>query len=93
MALYQAHKTDEQTPVQFVGVYTMHWPKVLSGEITEPEVMFSESKVDDELVNAAPTLLAACEAVLRAQYRGEENIENADLIRQLEAAIAKAEGR
>jgi hypothetical protein len=55
--LYRRYSVDEDTPVQFVGVYTTHWQPEWGG----PEVMFAE--IDDPLIDAAPQLLEALNAV------------------------------
>lgn len=66
---YQCYPVDEMPPVQFVGVYTMHWRP----EWGEPEVMFAE--VDAPLYNAALQLLEACRGLVKASTIPHEHIE------------------
>jgi hypothetical protein len=56
--LFKLYDVNEETPVQYVGVYTLRW----RSEWGEPTVMFAE--VDDPVYDAAPELLEACKAAL-----------------------------
>jgi hypothetical protein len=48
MMLYERFDADEETPVQFVGVYTTHW----QSEWGQPEVMFREADYNPERLQA-----------------------------------------
>lgn len=99
MRLFQAFDVDEETPVQFLGVYTTRWRP----EWGKPQIMFKE--VDDPVYEAALDLLAACEVVMREDGHYSEcpcsgdyshaHMPHSHAIRtceQLQAAIAKAKG-
>ena len=57
--LFTIHDVDEETPVQYVGVYTMNWRP----EWGAPTAMFAP--IDDPVYDAAPELLEACRAVVK----------------------------
>ena len=96
--LFRRYDVDEETPVQFVGVYVMRWQP----EWGSPTVVFAE--VDDPVYDAAPDLLAVCEALLLYYENGIgcdysegflSETDYAEAIRILtvaKATIAKAKG-
>lgn len=84
--LYRRYDVDEDTPVQFVGVYTTHW----RGEWGEPEVMFAE--IDSSLANNAPRLLElARQIVLEREVMDNQHMPQ-DIYKAAVAIIAAIKG-
>jgi len=89
---YERYNVDEDTPVQFVGVYTTHW----RSEWGEPEVMFAETS--DPLISNALQVLEALKAAqcfnlspmfdAKATYTGCKAKEWRRIKMQINAAIA-----
>jgi len=93
--LYRRYDVDEETPVQFVGVYTTHW----RSEWGEPEAMFAQ--VDDPLIDTAPQLLEAASvglSLVEAQIEYRERMgyavaeDTLEIRNELRAAIAATTG-
>jgi hypothetical protein len=61
-------------------------------EVLLPDLRANEDEAiaNANLIAAAPLLLTACEAILRAHNQSREYIEDGLLVRHLEEAIAKA---
>lgn len=66
MQLYRLIDVDEETPVQFVGVYTTKWQPAWG----EPTAMFYEATEDDLVIAAAqvPEVRAVVEALREVQW-------------------------
>ena len=66
MNLYRCFDTDEETPVQFVGVYITRWRPAWG----EPTVMFREAQEDEALAFAAqlPEVRALVEAMRTVEW-------------------------
>lgn len=96
MNLFTTIEVDEDTPVTYVGVYTMKWRP----EWGQPTVMFAP--VDDPIYDAAPELLEACKTARLVVGRCIRHYEREvkrnppvwliDAENDLIVAIAKAEG-
>lgn len=96
--LFRRYDVDEETPVQFVGVYVLRWQP----EWGSPTAMFAE--VNDPVYDAAHELLAVCEALLLYYENGigcdysEGNLNEIDyaeamrILTVAKATIARAKG-
>ncbi len=90
--LFRMYEIDEETPVQFVGVYTTKWRP----EWGEPTAMFAG--VDDPVYDAAPELLKACKAarLFLSDQDARDDMSDVgyahydDVIAALDIAISKA---
>ncbi len=65
---YKRHDVDEETPVQFVGVYVIHWRP----EWGQPTAMFAE--VSDDMINTAQEMFDVLQQV--EQYLVKRGIEH-----------------
>ena len=89
--LFTIHDVDEETPVQYVGVYTMNWRP----EWGAPTVMFAP--MDDPVYDAAHELLEACKQAYDLATLGirqftakyGDDYKSCDVTVMLESIIAK----
>lgn len=88
--LYHAYDVDEETPVQYVGVYVTRWRP----EWGEPSIMFAEIDWDKQaLYDATPALLEAAKRMMSIPKRADDDTTEWDsACAEMWAAIAQAEG-
>lgn len=79
--IYERFDVEEETPVQFVGVYVTRWRP----EWGQPTVMFSEA---DAVYQAAPEMLEALKHVLVAALVDDRQ----EIWSIAKAAIDRAQG-
>lgn len=97
MMYYRRYDVDEETPIQYVGVYVTKW----RSEWGEPTAMFARVEGNEgDLLDAAPELLDACknaEQTLRNLGNGELMGDAATIAlnaaKNLYTTIAKAAGK